>query len=135
MAVARGRGEESDTGLLTILSGVVSCLLPSANDGERRRCAKPMARSGLINPWSLSTTVRNPERLVGFLSALDEMEGAVWDNMAQVRFQTILIQRRLYGYGEPQFYAGLDEPDRRLLESEEPVAFADAQRYPMSARA
>ena len=94
-----------------------------------------MARSGLINPWSLSTTVRNPERLVGFLSALDEMEGAAWDNEAQVRFQTILIQRRLYGYGEPQFYAGLDEPDRRLLESEEPVVFADAQRYPMSARA
>lgn len=52
-----------------------------------------MAKSGLINPWSLSTTVRNPERLVGFLSALDEMEGAVWDKDAQVRFQTILIQR------------------------------------------
>lgn len=87
-----------------------------------------MAKSGLINPWSLSTTVRNPERLVGFLSALDEMEGAVWDKEAQVRFQTILIQRRLYGYGEPQFYAGLDEPDIRLLESEEPLAFADARR-------
>ena len=65
---------------------------------------------------------------MGFLSALDEMEGAVWDKEAQVRFQTILIQRRLYGYGEPQFYAGLDEPDRLLLESEKPLAFADARR-------
>ena len=87
-----------------------------------------MAKNGLINPWSLSTTVRNPERLVGFLSALDEIEGAVWDREAQVRLQTILIQRRLYGYGNRQFYSGLDERDIGLIESEEPMAFADAQR-------
>ena len=87
-----------------------------------------MAKSNLINPWSLSTTARNPERLLGFLEALEEMEGEVWDRETQIRFQTILIQRRLYGYGEPQFYSGMDARDRRLIESEEPIAFADAQR-------
>ena len=87
-----------------------------------------MAKSGLINPWSLSTTVRSPEGLLGFLSAIEEMEGDVWDRDAQVRFQTILIQRRLYGYGEPQFYSGLEARDIAMLESEEPIAFAAAQR-------
>ena len=87
-----------------------------------------MAKSNLINPWSLSTTARNPERLLGFLEAIEEMEGEVWDRETQIRFQTILIQRRLYGYGEPQFYSGMDARDRRLIESEEPIAFADAQR-------
>lgn len=87
-----------------------------------------MAKSGLINPWSLSTTVRNPERLLGFLAAIEEMEGEVWDREAQVRFQTILIQRRLYGYGERQFYLGLETRDIDMLEGEEPIAFAAAQR-------
>ena len=87
-----------------------------------------MAKSGLINPWSLSTTARSPERLLGFLAAIEEMEGDVWDRDAQVRLQTILIQRRLYGYGEPQFYSGLEARDVAMLESEEPIAFAAAQR-------
>lgn len=37
-----------------------------------------------IKPWSLSTTVRNPERLPGFLSALAEIEGEVWNRANQV---------------------------------------------------
>ena len=53
-----------------------------------------MAKSGLINPWSLSTTVRSPERLLGFLAAIEEM----------------------------------DALDIAMLESEEPIAFAAAQR-------
>lgn len=37
-----------------------------------------------IKPWSLSTTVRNPYRLRGFLAALAELEGEVWNRANQV---------------------------------------------------
>jgi hypothetical protein len=57
--------------------------------------------------WSVTTTLRNPERLVDFLRVLAELDGAAWNNEAQVDFQVRLIQRRLYGYGSVQFYNGL----------------------------
>src|SRR3989338_1489446 len=47
-------------------------------------------------PWSLSTTVRNPERILPFLKVLKEMEGENFDEAGQVKFQTLLIQNRLY---------------------------------------
>lgn len=46
--------------------------------------------------WSLSTTVRNPERILPFLKVLQEMEGNNFDKSGQVKFQTLLIQNRLY---------------------------------------
>jgi len=46
--------------------------------------------------WSLSTTVRNPERILPFLRVLKEMEGERFDESGQVKFQTLLIQNRLY---------------------------------------
>lgn len=46
--------------------------------------------------WSLSTTVRNPDRIQPFLNVLKEMEGEVFDEAGQVKFQTLLIQNRLY---------------------------------------
>ncbi|MDP2655588.1 MAG: AlwI family type II restriction endonuclease [bacterium] len=46
--------------------------------------------------WSLSTTVRNPERIQPFLNVLKEMEGGAFDEAGQVKFQTLLIQNRLY---------------------------------------
>lgn len=46
--------------------------------------------------WSLSTTVRNPERIAPFLSVLQQMEGEDFDVEGQVKFQTLLIQNRLY---------------------------------------
>lgn len=46
--------------------------------------------------WSLSTTVRNPERILPFLRVLKEMEGGSFDESGQVRFQILLIQNRLY---------------------------------------
>ena len=55
-------------------------------------------------PWSISTTVRNPERLRSFLQVLKKIEGKIWDNEAQKKYQTLLIQERLYGFGEAQFY-------------------------------
>lgn len=46
--------------------------------------------------WSLSTTVRNPERILPFLRVLKEMEGESFDDFGQIKFQTLLIQNRLY---------------------------------------
>jgi hypothetical protein len=47
-------------------------------------------------PWSISTTVRNPERLQQFLRVLAEFEGKPFDADVQKSFQTRLIQERLY---------------------------------------
>ena len=82
----------------------------------------------LIKPWSLSTTVRNPDRLTGFLSALAEMEGEVWNNPSQQRFQVILIQRRLYGAHRPQFTRALQQADVNLINGEEDISYEDARR-------
>ncbi len=46
--------------------------------------------------WSLSTTVRNPERIRYFLSVLKEMDGEDFEEAGQVKLQTLLIQNRLY---------------------------------------
>ena len=80
-----------------------------------------MPANKLTKPWSISTTVRNPERLRGFLSALEEIEGEVWNNANQVRFQTILIQKRIYGAHNTQFLSGLDPDDVELLNGEDNI--------------
>lgn len=57
--------------------------------------------------WSISTTVRNPERLREFLVALQPLAGKVWNRESQKEYQKLLIKNRLYGYGSQQFYSGL----------------------------
>lgn len=47
-------------------------------------------------PWSISTTVRNPERLRDFLRILKKLEGQPFDKDNQIRYQVLLIQERLY---------------------------------------
>uniref|UniRef100_A0A7C3SMZ6 AlwI family type II restriction endonuclease n=1 Tax=Dictyoglomus turgidum TaxID=513050 RepID=A0A7C3SMZ6_9BACT len=47
-------------------------------------------------PWSISTTVRNPERLRDFLSVLKRLEGQSFDANNQINYQILLIQERLY---------------------------------------
>jgi len=88
-----------------------------------------MPASRLIKPWSISTTVRNPERLPGFLAVLrDEFEGAVWDNQAQQEFQIHLISKHLYGSHNRQFTSGLSQSDINLIDGEDDVPLADARR-------
>ena len=82
----------------------------------------------LIKPWSISTTVRNPERLRGFLGVLAQMDGMAWNNAAQVEFQVRLIQARLYGARNRQFYGGLSQADIDLLEGEAEIPYDDAAR-------
>jgi len=47
-------------------------------------------------PWSISTTVRNPERLRDFLRVLKQLEGKPFDKDNQVKYQVLLIKDRLY---------------------------------------
>jgi len=47
-------------------------------------------------PWSISTTVRNPERLRDFLLVLKQLEGEEFNANNQRRYQILLIQARLY---------------------------------------
>jgi len=47
-------------------------------------------------PWSISTTVRNPERLRGFLAVLKQLEGHEFNQENQRKYQILLIQKKLY---------------------------------------
>src|SRR3989344_6499803 len=61
----------------------------------------------MLKAWSITTTVRNPERLRDFLVALQPLENQEWDNTNQENYQKLLIKNRLYGFGNQQFYNGL----------------------------
>jgi len=47
-------------------------------------------------PWSISTTVRNPERLRDFLGVLKILEGEFFNLKNQIKYQIILIQNKVY---------------------------------------
>lgn len=66
--------------------------------------------------WSISTTVRNPERLQSFLLTLQEIEGKEWNNETQKEFQIRLIKNRFYGFGNTQFYNGLSQDQVELID-------------------
>lgn len=61
----------------------------------------------MLKAWSITTTVRNPERLRDFLVALKPLENKDWDKANQENYQKLLIKNRLYGFGNMQFYNGL----------------------------
>ena len=46
--------------------------------------------------WNFSTSVRNPERLPDFLKVAARLEGEIWNDETQEKFQILLIQNRLY---------------------------------------
>ncbi|NTV22020.1 MAG: AlwI family type II restriction endonuclease [Candidatus Yonathbacteria bacterium] len=81
-------------------------------------------------PWSITTTLRNPERLRNFLIVLQQLENFEWNLENQKKYQILLIQNRIYGYGSRQFYNGLmqdhvdlvDDPSRDIsLEQAEEI--------------
>jgi len=67
--------------------------------------------------WSVSTTIRSPERIRAFLLVLKELELETWNEKTQKNFQVLLIQRRIYGFGEPQFENTLSEKQSSWLHS------------------
>lgn len=50
----------------------------------------------MIKPWSISTTVRNPERIRDFLRVLKKLEGQDFNLDNQVKYQILLIQEHIY---------------------------------------
>lgn len=67
-------------------------------------------------PWSITTTLRNPERLRDFLVVLQQLENLEWDLENQKKYQILLIQNRVYGYGSSQFYNGLSQNQITLID-------------------
>ncbi len=69
----------------------------------------------MLKAWSITTTVRNPERLRDFLIALLPLENKNWDSINQENFQRLLIKNRLYGFGNTQFQNGLTPSIIKLI--------------------
>jgi len=67
-------------------------------------------------PWSITTTLRNPERLRNFLVVLQQLENLKWNLKNQKKYQICLIQSRVYGYGKRQFYNGLSQNQINLID-------------------
>jgi len=78
-------------------------------------------------PWSISTTVRNPERIRDFLRIIKSMEGEDWTRPNQRKFQILLIQNKLYGYGSQQFYNDLSRKHLKLMDNDEIIKFEEAE--------
>lgn len=49
-----------------------------------------------MKPWSISTTVRNPERIRNFLKVLKLLEGQPFNSDNQEKYQILLIQHKFY---------------------------------------
>jgi hypothetical protein len=84
--------------------------------------------------WSVSTTVRNPERIRSFLKVLKVLEGDSWSTETQRKFQILLIQKKVYGFGEPQFEKTLTDEQMEWLHSdnftyEQAESILDSKNY------
>lgn len=77
--------------------------------------------------WSVSTTIRNPERIRSFLQVLQLMEGETWTNDNQKRFQVLLIRYKIYGFGESQFHNTLTDEQNSWLDSNN-VSYEQAEK-------
>ena len=68
-------------------------------------------------PWSITTTLRNPERLRNFLIVLKKLDGFEWNFENQKKYQILLIKERIYGYENRQFYNGLSQDLINLIDN------------------
>lgn len=83
--------------------------------------------------WSISTTLRNPNRLRNFLMVLKELEGELWNKENQLKYQILLIKNRIYGYGSQQFYNGLSKSQIDLIENtEKEISYKTAEKIFLS---
>ncbi len=83
-----------------------------------------------MNVWSISTTVRNPERIPDFCVAVEAVAGKEWNQSSQVEFMYELIRRRFYS---PQNMTDaqqekFDNPEYELSTMEAKQIF-DTQSY------
>jgi predicted nucleotidyltransferase len=84
--------------------------------------------------WSVSTTVRNPDRVRTFLKVLNELEGETWNKETQRRYQILLLQKKAYGINVPEFEKTLSSEHRTWLHSdnftyEQAEKILDAKNY------
>ena len=79
-------------------------------------------------PWSITTTLRNPERLRNFLIVLKQLEGENWNSKNQIKYQILLIKERCYGYGNEQFYNGLGKNQVDLINNQTKEIFLKKQK-------
>ena len=73
-------------------------------------------------PWSLSTTVRNPERVVHFTAIVKEMEGELFDTQNQIKFQKLLIQHKRY------MPSNITGEEREYFVTDKEMDYATAER-------
>src|SRR3989344_1995514 len=79
-------------------------------------------------PWSITTTLRNPERLRDFLIVLKQLENCKWNLESQKKYQVLLIKERIYGYGSKQFYNGLSQEQIDLIDDQtKEISFEKAE--------
>ena len=79
-------------------------------------------------PWSITTTLRNPERLRNFLIVLQKLKNLEWTSENQKKYQILLIQNRVYGFGNPQFYSSLSQEQINLIDdSSKEISFEQAE--------
>ena len=79
-------------------------------------------------PWSITTTLRNPERLRIFLIILKQLENCKWNLENQRKYQILLIKDRVYGYGKSQFYNSLSQKQIDLIEDQtKEISFKQAE--------
>ncbi|MBU1854369.1 MAG: AlwI family type II restriction endonuclease [Nanoarchaeota archaeon] len=72
-------------------------------------------------PWSISTTVRNPDRIRGFLDVAKDFEGVEFNEEQQIKFQISLIMRKLY---KPM---NLDEKMLKYYDSPSDMTYKQAE--------
>ncbi len=77
-------------------------------------------------PWSITTTLRNPERIRNFLIVLKALEGQEWNEENQIKYQILLIKDRFYGLTN-QFYNGLSKKHIELLNGSDPISYNEAE--------
>ena len=73
-------------------------------------------------PWSISTTIRNPERLRDFLRILKSLEGQPFNDENQIKYQILLIQNKLY---KPTELTREQEEYFKDIEREMPYSIAE----------
>ncbi len=80
--------------------------------------------------WSMSTTVREAERIIGFLKTAIELDGEIWNRANQEKFQVLLIKNRQY-LNDPeniQSFNKLSEEQSQILKDKSiPMSYEQAR--------
>ena len=67
-----------------------------SDDYKKHPSANSLGNRTNASLWNVSTTVREAERIRGFLSVASLMEGEKWNIDGQKRFQYLLVQKKQY---------------------------------------